>query len=35
VFGENVFNIGTTNSNLVIDYVNDEIVISISSIRGE
>lgn len=33
LFGENVFNIGTTNSNLVVDYSSDTVIISISGIQ--
>lgn len=32
-FGENVFNIGTTSNNLVIDYQNNQIIISITGIE--
>ena len=33
LFGENVFNIGTINNNLVIDYASDTVIISISGIQ--
>ena len=33
LFGDNVFNIGTTNANLVVDYQNEQIVISIIGIE--
>ena len=35
LFGEDVFNIGSVNANLVVDYQNDQIVISISGTANQ